>query len=78
MNWFVDTTIDLSAICELRDWILSDVIADLLLEGIAAPDAEAFARYVFRVHANGPGQWPRGMLTEAQWDRLTYDGEHPG
>jgi hypothetical protein len=68
----------LTDLCETANWVLADVVAALIALAIAPADAAAFAHYVFAVHANGPGYWPHRLLNEEQWDRLTYDGEHPG
>jgi hypothetical protein len=73
MRWILDTTIDLTQICEDAAWIFATVVADLIALGITAGDADAFAYHVFSVHANGPGYDPARKLTEDQWDRLKYD-----
>jgi len=78
MRWMIDETIDLTEICENNFWVLEDVLAELAAAGVTPADEAAdMASYVFIIHANGPGYWPKGRLTESEWDRLTYDGHHP-
>jgi hypothetical protein len=78
MEWMIDNTVNLTDICETNLWILEDVLADLATAGVVpAEEAYDIASYVFVIHANGPGYWPKGLLTESEWDRLTWDGHHP-
>lgn len=84
MHWILDTTIDLSAICEtlrpappppgnMLPWVWAPVVQDLIDLGITPADADDFAYHVFAVHANGAGFDPTRKLTEEQWDRLKYE-----
>lgn len=78
MIWMIDNTVNVTAICEAKNWILADVLIELAVQGVVPPqEAYDMASYVFAIHANGPGFWPRGRLTESEWDRLTWDGHHP-
>jgi len=77
MHWWIDraqpTEFDMTLECEADLWVEATVIAALVAASFLLADAQAWTHHVFSIHANGASAPFPNDLTEAQWDRLTYE-----
>lgn len=76
-HWKIDGSVDLTAICESKEWHRQSVIESLVKSGIERADAEAYTEFAFEDHALLNGGKAEGgaedAMTDAQYDRLQYE-----